>query len=382
MTTDYAIGLMSGTSLDGIDASLIKSDGRDMTRMIRTAHLAYDSKTQDLLRLAIRDALQKNSPKDTTAAIEEAAYQLTRLHARTVKILLDEADIRSEQIACIGFHGQTVAHRPDEGWTWQIGQPELLASLTGIDVVFDFRSNDIRNGGQGAPLVPLYHRARATESKLTQPVVVANIGGIANVTWIGPGAKSDRAIVALDTGPGGGLLDEWIQMRCGQPMDLDGTNTLAGRADLGWIAKALSHPWFELPPPKSLDRHDFSFDFIEQSESLNDLLDFTTEDGAATLAAFTAACMERACRFFPQQAERWIICGGGRHNPGIMNYLKARLSAPVLSCDVLGWRGDFLEAEAFAWLGLRSLKGLPLTTPETTGVDHPVSGGVIFHPLK
>jgi anhydro-N-acetylmuramic acid kinase len=261
----------------------------------------------------------------------------------------------------IGFHGHTILHRPQEGRTWQIGDGALLAAETGIDVVADLRGNDVALGGEGAPLVPLFQAALAAD--LPRPLAVVNIGGVANVAWIGPG---EGAVLAFDTGPGNALINDWVEQRGHEPLDRDGALALAGRVDEALLARLLDHPYFDRRPPKSLDRDDFS---------AAPVAGLSLEDGAATLTAFTAGAIARAAEHFAAPVRRWLVTGGGRHNPTLMATLAARVEAPVQPVEAVGWQGDALEAQAFAYLALRSLAGLPLTLPTTTGVSRPASGG-------
>jgi len=279
--------------------------------------------------------------------------------------LLEEAELAPSDIALVGFHGQTILHRPSERRTWQIGDGATLARVTGIAVVNDFRAADVAAGGQGAPFVPLYHQVLARG--MTRPVVVVNIGGVANVTFVG--VKDE--LMAFDTGPGNAAIDDWAFAHTGEPVDRDGRLARAGRVDEAVLADLLDNPRFRQLPPKSLDRLDFPMSAVEG---------LSAADGAATLTAFTAAAIARAQEHLPQTPKAWIICGGGRHNPVLMEALRARLPGDVMAAEDVGWRGDYLEAEAFAYLAVRSVKGLPLSLPSTTGVPHPMTGGVLHRP--
>ncbi len=355
------IGLMSGTSLDGIDAALLETDGLDIVRPGEALAIGYDEDTRDLLRSALAAAATTRSNADSSWVVRDAEERLTYLHAVAVKALLDQAGLKPADITLLGFHGQTILHRPAQHRTWQIGDGTRLARMTGIDVVDDFRSADVAAGGQGAPFVPLYHAALVRSAGIEGPVAVANIGGVANVTYV-----DKDLVLAFDTGPGNAPIDDWILQHTGQPYDRDGGLARQGSVDKGILARMLAHPYFEVRPPKSLDRQDFGFDLVGE---------LSPQDGAATLTAFTAATLAMAARHFPQIARRWIVCGGGRHNPALMDELKARISGEVVRADELGWRGDFIEAEAFAYLAVRSVTGLPLSLPTTTGVKAPISGG-------
>ncbi|MBM3565689.1 MAG: anhydro-N-acetylmuramic acid kinase [Alphaproteobacteria bacterium] len=360
-----ALGLMSGTSMDGVDAALIETDG------VRV--LAHGAARTDAYESAFRAALRAHvgrEPGPQTAALER---ELTERHAESVRRLLAEAGLAAGDVDVIGFHGHTVLHDPKRRITRQIGDGRLLAALTGIPVVNDFRSRDVAQGGEGAPLAPLYHAAQAAD--LEKPLAVLNIGGVANVTWLGeagPGEK-DR-VIAFDTGPGNALLDDWAGRTLGRPMDEDGGLARAGRADERALAQLLDDAYFRRPPPKSLDRDHFARIAFAAAANLS------PADGAATLAHFTAESVARARAHFPAPPRRWLVCGGGRRNGYLMAKLAAVLDADVRPVEAVGWRGDALEAEAFAFLAVRSLKDLPLSLPSTTGVAAPCAGGVLHKP--
>ncbi len=346
---DLTIGLMSGTSMDGVDAALLETDGEDAVRPLAFASLPYE----DQEREAIRSALGAGS-KRTVRAAETV---VTEAHIRAVRHLLAETGARG--VRAVGFHGHTLDHRPQDRFTLQVGDAARLARETGIPVIADFRSADVAAGGQGAPLAPVYHRARLAGEP--GPVAVLNIGGVANVTWIG----RDGGMLAFDTGPGNALLDDWCRRHTGAPMDEDGRLAAQGRIDQDILEQLLDHPYFSAPPPKSLDRLSFS------SAPLACL---SPPDGAATLAAFTAEAVARAP--LPEPPRRWIVSGGGRRNPVLM----AALPGPVEPAESLGWDGDALEAEAFAYLAARRLKSLPGSFPGTTGCPAPMTAGRLFAP--
>jgi anhydro-N-acetylmuramic acid kinase len=356
----WAIGMMSGTSLDGVDAALIRTDGLQVLETGPHVTLPFD----DELFGALHEAVHMRGD------LLKVERDLTRFHADAVQELLRLAGKRDRDIALIGFHGQTVAHRPKEGITWQIGNGALLAGMTKIDVVNDFRRRDVAAGGQGAPLVPLFHAALAKNLQL--PLAVVNIGGIGNVTWVGKSeAMSENImaydILAFDTGPGNAMLNDWVRKHTGAAYDADGQLARKGRAFTNIVDEFLEHPYFRAIPPKSLDRNDFN---ISQMSNLS------VEDGAATLTHFTAQAIARAVPFFPAPPKRWLVSGGGRHNPAIMDEL-AKILPLVEPVEAVGWNGDALEAQAFAFLGVRSLYNLPLSLPTTTGASHAVTGGAL-----
>jgi anhydro-N-acetylmuramic acid kinase len=350
-----ALGLMSGTSLDGIDVAQIETDGERHVAAGPSLTVPYP----DAFRERLRSVLGAAVPKSEILAVE---VELTRLHAEAI------AEFRRRHPECgfdlVGFHGHTILHRPDERRTWQIGDGGLLARLTGVDVVADFRSADVAAGGQGAPFAPLYHLALAAGR--SKPLAVLNLGGVANVTWIGNG---DDNILAFDTGPGNALLDDWVRLHTREAADIDGVLARRGEVSQPHLADFLMHPYFAQTPPKSLDRDDFA-GLVPVGLSL--------ADGAATLVEMTAAAVAAATRYFPAPPREWLVCGGGRRNPAIMNALARRLGTPVQPVEAAGWDGDALEAQAFAYLAVRSRFGLPLSLPSTTGVPAPVIGGRLF----
>jgi anhydro-N-acetylmuramic acid kinase len=349
----WAIGLMSGTSCDGIDAALIRTDGVTVEDFGPAIELPYDG----AFRARLQSCFGGRGP---VAAVER---ELTERHAEAVRRLLAGANRKPAEIGIVGFHGQTIHHAPAQRQTVQIGDGALLARLTGIDVVNDFRSADVQAGGQGAPLAPVYHLARA--ARLAKPMAVLNLGGVGNVTWIGANGE----LLAFDTGPGNALLDDWALRHTGRPADMDGALAASGHASSAALAQLKSDPYFALPAPKSLDRQHFKALADSALRALG------AADGAATLVAFTAWGAAEAVRVFPAAPREWLVCGGGRHNPAIMRALRSMLACPVRPVDELGWDGDALEAQAFAFMAVRSLRGLPLSFPGTTGVPQPLTGG-------
>jgi anhydro-N-acetylmuramic acid kinase len=353
------IGLMSGTSLDGVDAAWLATDGHIVSAFGPSVTLPYD----DVLRSDLRELLDL---APTLAADDERvadiAKRLTDYHVRAVEAVGRPADL-------LGFHGQTILHQPQLQRTWQIGDAALLARRTGLPVAYDFRSADVAIGGQGAPLAPVYHAALAHE--LPKPLAVLNVGGVANVTWIG----ADGSLIAFDTGPGNGPLDDWTSRHCAKPFDHDGLLARSGRADPAVLSRLLSHPYFDRPSPKSLDRLDFA-----AALDTSGLGDLSPADGAATLVDFTVASIVRAR--LPEPPKRWLVCGGGRHNPVLMDGLRGYLEAPVDPVEMIGWDGDGLEAQCFGFLAVRVAAGLPLSFPGTTGVPHPLRGGRIVEPAE
>jgi anhydro-N-acetylmuramic acid kinase len=349
----WAIGLMSGTSMDGIDAALIKTDGNRVLEFGAALSVAYD--------VEFRQSFARYL--GTQSAPEAVIQEFTEKNIGAVKQLLEKADIPASDISVIGFHGQTLYHEPAKGITVQIGDGAHLAQSTGIDVIDDFRTADVKAGGEGAPLAPLYHQALARS--LEKPLAVLNLGGVGNVTYL-----DDDGILAFDTGPASALIDDWVRRHANIPFDEGGHIARKGIVDISVLKTLLDMPYFNKTPPKSLDRDEFQTKAIEA---------LSLEDGAATLTAFTIGAIEKTIEHLPQRPKRWLITGGGRHNVYFMELLAQRLQVPVEPVEAVGWRGDELEAEAFAFLAVRSLFNMPLSLPNTTGVSEALTGGTL-HP--
>lgn len=363
-----AIGLMSGTSLDGIDVALLRTDGESVEHLGATYFQPYSRAQTMRLRMLLDMAAEQGRGLFGSPVVHAVEQDLTRAHARAVESLLEGAGLDADAIDLVGFHGQTLLHRPAEGWTWQIGDGALLAQELGIPVVNDFRSADVAAGGEGAPLVPLYHQALLRSAGLADddwPVAILNIGGVANITYL----DRDGGVIAFDTGPGNALINDWLQRHTGAELDLDGALAASGRVDDAVVRAALSHPYFTRAFPKSLDRNDFPIDMVDG---------LSPEDGAATLTALTVAAIAASRQVLPSAPGRWLVCGGGRKNPVIMEGLQRTVQVPVDPVEAVGLRGDFLEAEAFAFLAVRSAKGMPLSLPSTTGVQEPLTGGRLY----
>lgn len=354
-----AIGLMSGTSMDGVDAALLQSDGEGFVRTGPAITVPYPESFRDRLRGVL-------GRRGDAAGVAEIATELTDYHLDAVDRILKENTAEHLNVDVIGFHGQTILHQPEQRLTVQIGDAARLAARSGLPVAYDFRSADVAAGGQGAPLVPLFHAALIQD--MERPITVLNIGGVANVTWIG----KDNRIIAFDTGPGNAPIDDWVRAQAGRPHDEGGSLARGGKPDKQRVALGLGHDHFARRPPKSLDRNAFT---AALADGMN------AADGAATLTEFTAASIAEAARHFPEPARSWIVCGGGRHNEWLMERLAIRLApARLIKCDTLGWDGNALEAQAFAYLAVRVMRGLPLSLPGTTGVPRPMPGGKIARP--
>jgi anhydro-N-acetylmuramic acid kinase len=373
MTGRWAIGLMTGTVLDGhIDIALIRSDGETIAEFGPWTLASYTPALRALIERAVDAARSWKFEGPEPALFEQAGTALTLAQAAAVGSFLDDNGLSPSDIEVIGFHGQTVLHRAPAparpGDTRQLGDGALMARALGIDVVHDFRSRDVRAGGQGAPLAAVYHvallrQAAARQPETNQVGAMLNLGGVGNLTWW-DGADQ---VIAFDTGPANGPSNDWVRGHGRGEMDRDGALAVRGRVDEERLQR---HPWLRQPYPKSLDRHDFT---AAMADGLS------IEDGAATLAAFTAGCVAHGLDLLPLRPRRLVVCGGGRHNPVILREIQARAGVAVIDAERMGWRGDAIEAECFAFLALRRLRGLPISFPLTTGVPAPMTGGEINH---
>ncbi|MGB8817461.1 MAG: anhydro-N-acetylmuramic acid kinase [Rhizobiaceae bacterium] len=369
MKTFRAIGLMSGTSMDGIDVALIETDGVDFVRRGPGREYAYDPAFRNRLAAALETAKGIVKREERPGNLADLERDITLRHCDAVRRFLTETGNTVESLDVIGFHGQTVLHRPEQALTVQLGDGQLLADETGIQVVYDLRANDMAHGGQGAPLVPAYHQALAASLGDIEAAAFVNIGGISNVTFVGASEP-----VAFDTGPGNALIDQWVQQMAGIPFDDGGRVASEGAVNEELVAQCLAMPFFAKRPPKSLDRNDFSPDLVAG-------LDLS--DGARTLAAITARSIFASADHAQGPPKTWIICGGGRKNRMIFSHLcelAEKNNQQVIAAEDAGFDGSSMEAEAWAYLAVRSLKGLAITFPTTTGVKTPVTGGVTARP--
>ena len=363
------LGFMSGTSLDAIDMALLDTDGEQLTGFGPAGEMALPDSVRDRVRDAIdagrkwpRGAREPNSFAIASAAVADA-------HLAAAQDFLARHGLGWQDIDLIGFHGQTVVHEPPrperQGRTVQLGDAGRIAEVSGRPVAFDFRSADVAAGGHGAPLAPIYHLARARASGMARPLAVLNIGGVANITL----EDGEGRVSAFDTGPGNGLIDSWVEA-CGLGrFDVDGRLARRGRVNAAALAALLDHPHFSLHGPKSLDRYDFD---------LLPVQGLSPEDGAATLTSFTAKTVAIALTGVGCSAI--VVSGGGRKNGALLSALGLETRRPIITAERAGWRGDALEAEAFAYLAARTLRGLPLSFPGTTGAPEPLTGGRIVYP--
>ncbi len=365
-----AIGLMSGTSMDGVDVAMIRSDGRRIVERGAFMGMTFDPAFRQRLADALDQAKAINLRTDRPGDLARVEDELTQWHVNAVQAFAARFEIDLKQVDVIGFHGQTVLHRPHMGVTVQLGNGALLARKLNVPVVYDMRAGDMEAGGEGAPLAPAYHGALSaalqTGKSAGEPIAFVNIGGISNITCVDP----DGTLTAFDTGPGNSLIDQWVEAKAGIPFDQGGAIASEGRILRPLVDSYLAEPFFVDPNRRSLDRNDF-LPPASNSASL--------DDGARSLARLTAEAIVKSAEILPKLPRQWIICGGGRNNRVIMDDLAELVGAGggvVLSAEEVQLDGDAMEAEAWAYLAIRSLSGLPLSWPGTTGCKTPVTGGV------
>ncbi|MET0275120.1 MAG: anhydro-N-acetylmuramic acid kinase [Phenylobacterium sp.] len=365
------LGFMTGTSLDAVDMAVLETDGETISAFGPAGERKLADATRDLVLEATGEALAWERGTPAPAIFTRVETAVAEEHFAAAEAFLAASGLAWGDLDLIGMHGQTVLHeRPAGGAigrTVQLGDAQLLADRAGVQVAFDFRGADVAAGGEGAPLAPAYHLARAKASGLEAPLAVLNIGGVANVTYWSGGEE----ITAFDTGPGNGMIDLLVQARGAGRFDDRGRYASVGQVNEGVVRALLAHPYFQAPAPKSLDRYDFSLEPLEGCQ---------LEDAAATLVAFTAEGVRLGFELIGETPREVVVTGGGRHNPEIMKALAARLPMPVRPAEDHGWRGDSIEAEAIAYLSARTRLGLPISFPKTTGVPWPMTGGRIVNP--
>ena len=359
---------MSGTSLDGVDVAVIETDGEAVHGFGPSLAGTLDKAERKLIKKATRRALRWNFDGPAPNVFAEAEVAVDAAHIRAVERFADAHPAVWRGVEVIGYHGQTVLHRPPEPGrqrTLQLGDGGRLARHFGLPVVYDFRSNDMAHGGQGAPLAPVYHRALVERARMERGTAVLNLGGVGNVSVFAP-------LLATDTGPGNGPLDQWMKRAAGKRMDKDGRASARGSVDRARVERWLDGAFFQRPVPRAADR----YDFVE----LKSLEGLGVDDGAATLARFTAESVARTLAEMGTRLGGIVVCGGGRRNPTLMGMIAEATGLAVVPAEDLGWDGDALEAQAFAFLAVRSLRGLPLSFPGTTGVGEAVTGGRVARP--
>jgi anhydro-N-acetylmuramic acid kinase len=362
------LGFMTGTSLDAVDMAVLETDGEAISDFGPSAESKLSLGTRAIVEEAIAAARAWPRGEPAPDVFEAAAAAIADEHLAAARTFLDEPGAAAARIDLVGVHGQTVLHEAPTarrlGRTVQLIDARRVAEGLGLPVAFDFRAADVAAGGHGAPLAPIYHQALARWSRMEAPVAVLNLGGVGNVTLIG----EEGGLEAFDTGPANGMIDLFVQARSEARCDENGALARSGRIHEAIVAAYLDHAHFQVRGPKSLDRFDFSLDPVAG---------LSLEDGAATLTAFAAESVVMGLGVCSQHPRRVIVCGGGRHNPALMHAIRKRLDVPVSAAEWVGWRGDSMEAEAIAYLAVRTFTGLPISFPGTTGVAEPLPGGRI-----
>lgn len=362
------LGFMTGTSLDAVDMAVIETDGHDILSFGPADEMKLDSETRAVIEDAIEDAFDWERDEEEPDSFEDARMAVADAHLAAALGFMAVNGVKSSALDLVGVHGQTVLHEaptPEQpGRTVQLIDAASVAEGLGAPVAYDFRSADVAAGGQGAPLAPVYHAALVRKAGMEGPVAVLNLGGVGNITLI----RADGELEAFDTGPANGMVDLLVQSRMKKRMDEGGRLAAAGTVDQAVLGAYLAHPYFAASGPKSLDRFDFSLDPVA---------DLSLEDAAATLTAFAAQAVALGVARCSEQPKEIVVCGGGRHNPVLLAAIRERVGLPVSTAEDKGWRGDSIEAEAFAFLAARCRLGLPISFPGTTGVSTPMTGGRI-----
>ena len=371
LQTLRVLGFMTGTSLDAVDMAVLETDGHDIIGFGPAGEMKLDPDTREAVEYAIDDAFDWERDEDEPESFDDARAAVADAHLAASLAFMAMNGVKSSSLDLVGVHGQTVLHEAPTaervGRTVQLIDAQAVADGLGLPVAYDFRTADVAAGGQGAPLAPIYHAALVRYSGLAGPVAVLNLGGVGNITLI----RADGELEAFDTGPANGMVDLLMQSRTRKRMDENGAMARAGTIDQAALNDYLAHPYFSATGPKSLDRFDFSLDAIEH---------LSLEDAAATLTAFAAQAVALGVARCSEVPAEIIVCGGGRRNPALMEAISERLSMPVSIAEDKGWRGDSIEAEAFAYLAARSHLGLPISFPGTTGVNSPMTGGKTIRP--
>ena len=356
MSKEYtALGLMSGTSGDGVDASIIQSDGQNKCKLISDKYFEYDRDIYKNIHGLKENINNSKDLKNLSKQITELEKKITLFHAKVV------GDLSQTNIDFLGFHGQTIFHNADEKISKQLGDGKLLSQLTKKTVVYNFRENDLINGGQGAPLTPIFHKLIVNQKKIDLPVTILNIGGIANITSIQKGNK----IFSSDIGPGNCLIDKWVRTNSDKSYDKEGHFAKAGKINKIILDQSLENYYGnDTSKKKSYDIKDFDLSFVRG---------LSLEDGAATLTEFTAEILSKH-----KIGQKIYICGGGRKNSFLLDRIKKKINSEIKLIDDLGIDGDFVESQAFAYIAIRSYLRLPISFPNTTGVKKDATGGILI----
>jgi anhydro-N-acetylmuramic acid kinase len=359
----YSLGLMSGTSIDGIDASIIKSDGEQFIEVIDEVYLTYNRKLRSKLRKFIKLCFSRDQFYNLNKERKEIEKEITLFHAKVCKKIIKKN--KKLKIDLIGFPGQTILHKPKEGYSIQIGDAQLLSKLTRTKVISNFRENDILNGGQGAPLAPLYHRAILKKISSNFPLGIINIGGISNITFI----ENKNKIKSFDIGPGNSLIDMWVTSKSKNKYDDNGKLAASGKLSKKILKQYLNNSYFYKKSAKSLDIKDFNLNYIKK---------LNLKDGCTVLSMLTVKSISIAIKNLPKIPKEIFFCGGGRKNNFIVNKIKKEIKSKIFLIDKFNFNGDFIESQAFAYLAIRSYFKKFISLPETTGTSKPTLGGKIY----
>ena len=369
----YSLGLMSGTSMDGVDASIIQSDGETKYKVIIDKYFEYPQGIyKDLTKL--RDKIKSSKDlKKFSKEVKNIEKEITLFHAKAVNEILKKTKVK---VDFIGFHGQTIYHNAKEKISKQLGDGKILSQLSKKTVVYNFRQNDLDHGGGGAPLAPIFHKLIVSQNKIKQPVLILNLGGIANWTFLGE-SDDGKDLHSADLGPGNCLIDQWMKKNSKQNYDKDGSTAKSGKINKSVLNKAIDdHMDKFISEEQSKDYyHDRSYDINDFDFSF--VFGLSLEDGAATLTEYTAFIISEFINGTPADLRRVIVCGGGRKNKFLLKRISKKLKYSLQPIDNFGIDGDFVESQAFAYLAIRSYLKLPISFPETTGVKKSCTGGVI-----
>ena len=359
-----AIGLMSGTSCDGIDASIIKSDGEDRLELIGDYFLPYAEKTRIRIRKLKEKVDRVLELEIKKKEIVDLENEITVLHSKAINLILEKLKIDKSEIDLVGLHGHTIFHSFEDKKTKQLGNGKVLSKLSKLSVIYNFRKNDLKNGGQGAPMVPIFHKLLQNKLDIKMPVVFVNIGGISNLTYL----DKNEEIISFDSGPGNFLIDKLLQLKSNDKIQFDKNGEIAfkGKADKKMLDIYLSNPYYNSLPPKSLDVKDFDVNLVR---------DINLENAVTTLSELTSLTIVEALNFFPNKPQNIILCGGGRKNKYIYEQIKKKSNISTINIDEYKINGDFVESQAFAYLAIRSFFKKPISFTKTTGVSKPMTGG-------
>ena len=363
-----ALGLMSGTSADGIDVAVLTTDGKTKINLGPSGYYPFSNSFRSKIKSIFKKKVNIEKIKKQKRIVD-IENEFTYLNFVAINKFLKKNKINKKEIDVVGFHGQTISHNPMNGYSWQIGNSQKLVNLLNVKVVSNFRDNDIKNGGQGAPLTPIFHYYLT--KKIKKKICFINLGGISNVTYFNHRSKNSlNDILAFDAGPCCSLMDDWVSKNSNKKFDDLGILARSGNVKKEIIQNFLKKPYFSKLPPKSLDRSFFSLSLLKKLK---------IRDGSATINYLVADTLLKAFGYFPNYPDLCILSGGGRHNKFLVELINKKIKkSKILLAENYNWNGDSIEAHAFAYLSVRKLLNLPITYPKITGVKKPLSGGQVF----